>query len=161
MAKQTKKETSPATPGEVQNENKTPIEGVDVKAQEEQASKEQEEAERLAQEEQEQKKKEEAERLAQEEKERKEKEEAERLAQEEKERKEKEEKERKEKEEAEAKERVTLGYYEYNGRKYTFTASMPNRVNIDGVILSKEEILSNPDVLESMIDSKNIFIKEI
>ncbi|WP_158962351.1 hypothetical protein [Myroides fluvii] len=104
MAKQTKKETSPATDGEVQNKNKTPIEGVDVKAQEEQARKEQE---------------------------------------------------------AEAKERVALGYYEYNGRKYTFTASMPNRVNIDGVILSKEEILSNSDVLESMIDSKNIFIKEI
>jgi len=34
-------------------------------------------------------------------------------------------------------------------------------VNIDGVILSKEEILSNPDVIEAMIDSKNIFIKEI
>ena len=157
MAKQTKKETSPATPGEVQNENKSPLEGVDVKAQEEQAQKE--EAERLVQEEKDRKekeKKEEAERLAQEEKDRKEKEkkeEAERLAQVEK--------ERKEKEEAEAKERVTLGYHEYNGRKYTFTASMPNRVNIDGVILSKEEILSNPDVLESMIDSKNIFIKEI
>lgn len=119
MAKQTNKETSPATPGEVQNENKTPLEGVDVKAQEEKGKKE--EAERLAQKE----------------------------------------KERKEQEEAETQERVTLGYYEYNGRKYTFTASMPNRVNIDGVILSKEEILSNPDVLESMIDSKNIFIKEI
>ncbi|WP_353158436.1 hypothetical protein [Myroides odoratus] len=152
MAKQTNKEASPATPGEVQDENKTP-EGVDVKAQEEKERKEKEEADRLAQEEKEQKKKEEAERLAQEEQARKEKEEADRLAQEEK--------ERKEKEEAEAKERVALGYYEYNGRKYTFTASMPNRVNIDGVILSKEEILSNPDVLESMIDSKNIFIKEI
>ncbi|EKB02674.1 hypothetical protein HMPREF9711_03136, partial [Myroides odoratimimus CCUG 3837] len=51
--------------------------------------------------------------------------------------------------------------YEYRGRKYNFTANMPLKVNLDGQIMSQVEIMSNTDVLESMIDSKNIFIKEI
>lgn len=51
--------------------------------------------------------------------------------------------------------------YEYRGRKYNFTDNMPLKVNLDGQIMSQEEIMSNTDVLESMIDSKNIFIKEI
>lgn len=60
----------------------------------------------------------------------------------------------------EANERLLNGY-EYRGRKYAFTDSMPLKVNLDGQIMSQEEIMSNTDVLESMIDSKNIFIKEI
>ncbi|ALU25255.1 hypothetical protein [Myroides odoratimimus] len=54
-----------------------------------------------------------------------------------------------------------LNGYEYRGRKYNFTANMPQKVNLDGEIFSQEEIMSNTDVIESMIDSKNIFIKEI
>ncbi|MDM1441903.1 hypothetical protein HX056_00935 [Myroides odoratimimus] len=141
MAKQTEQQTSPAQTGEVNTEGTTtPQDTVDTTKQAEEKAKQEKEALKKA--EQEANKK--AEEKAKQEKEalKKAEQEAQKLAK------------------KEANERLLNGY-EYRGRKYNFTANMPQKVNLDGEIFSQEEIMSNTDVIESMIDSKNIFIKEI
>lgn len=50
---------------------------------------------------------------------------------------------------------------QHNGRFYGLSDRMPNKISLDGQVMSKEEILSNPDVFVSMIESKNIFIREL
>lgn len=141
MTKQIEQQTSPVQTGEVNTEGTTtPQDTVDTNKQGEEKTKQEEETAKKA--EQEAKKK--AEDKAKQEKEslKKAELEAQKLAK------------------KEANERLLNGY-EYRGRRYNFTANMPLKVNLDGEIFSQEEIMSNPDVIESMIDSKNIFIKEI
>ncbi len=141
MAKKTEQDTSPAPTGEVNKEGATtPQDTVDTNKQAEESAKQAElEAQNLAEE---NANKAELETLKQAGLE------AKRLAEE------------YAKKELEVNERLLNGY-EYRGRKYNFTANMPLKVNLDGQIMSQVEIMYNTDVLESMIDSKNIFIKEI
>lgn len=141
MTEQTEQQTSPAQTGEVNKEGTTtPQDTVDTNKQGEEKTKHEKEALKKA--EQEAKKK--AEDKVKQEKEalKKAAQEAQKLAK------------------KEANERLLNGY-EYRGHKYNFTDNMPLKVNLDGEIFSQEEIMSNTDVIESMIDSKNIFIKEI
>ncbi len=132
MTKQTEQETSPDNTGEVKQESTTtPQENVDTNKQGEDKAKQEKEAKKKASEQAKQAKQE-KEALKQAELE------VQKLANE-----------------------LLLNGYQYRGRKYNFTTNMPLKINLDGEIFTQEEIMSNPDIIESMIDSKNIFIKEI
>lgn len=51
--------------------------------------------------------------------------------------------------------------FSYNGKNYKISDECPERVQVDGCVYAKNELMLNQNVLESMVDSKNIFITEI
>lgn len=51
--------------------------------------------------------------------------------------------------------------FEYHGNLYKFKDETPNRIQLDEGVLSQEEIMSNPELMQELIDSECIFITKL
>lgn len=51
--------------------------------------------------------------------------------------------------------------FEYHGNLYKFKDETPVRIQLDEGVLSQEEIMSNPELMQELIDSECIFITKL
>ena len=51
--------------------------------------------------------------------------------------------------------------FEYHGNLYKFKDETPVRIQLDEGVLSQEEIMSNPELMQELINSKCIFITKL
>lgn len=51
--------------------------------------------------------------------------------------------------------------FEYQGNLYKFKDETPKRIQLEDGVLSQEEIMSNPELMQELIDSECIFITKL
>ncbi len=49
--------------------------------------------------------------------------------------------------------------FSYNGKRYTFSRKCPEKINVDGTVYSQEELIKNKELMVSLIDGGNAFVK--
>lgn len=63
--------------------------------------------------------------------------------------------------ETEKEETPVNGEFEVNGRKYTFSDRCPAKLQFNDTVYTREELLTNEDVLESLVIGESPFVKKV
>jgi hypothetical protein len=53
------------------------------------------------------------------------------------------------------------GVFEVNGKKYKLSDRCPGKVQFDGTVYTREELLTNEDVLRSLVIGESPFVKKV
>jgi hypothetical protein len=53
------------------------------------------------------------------------------------------------------------GVFDFKGNRYQFSECCPNRLQIDGQVYTREELLINEDILVSLIVGENPFVEKV
>ncbi len=64
-------------------------------------------------------------------------------------------------EKAEAKPAPVNGEFEVKGKKYKLSDRCPGKVQFDGTVYTREELLTNEEVLQSLVIGESPFVKKI
>ena len=63
--------------------------------------------------------------------------------------------------EADAKAKANEGVFEHKGLLYQFVEDTPEKLSLDEGLFTKAEILSNKELMQSLIETNCIFIKQV
>jgi hypothetical protein len=64
-------------------------------------------------------------------------------------------------ENAKAKTTPSNGVFEVNGKKYKLSDRCPGKVQFNGTVYTREDLLTNAEVLESLVIGQSPFVKKI
>jgi flagellar motor switch/type III secretory pathway protein FliN len=53
------------------------------------------------------------------------------------------------------------GVFEVNGKKYKLSDRCPGKVQFDGTVYTREELLTNEDILRSLVIGESPFVKKV
>ena len=53
------------------------------------------------------------------------------------------------------------GVFEVNGKKYKLSDHCPDRLQFDGTVYTREELLTNEDILRSLVIGESPFVKKV